>query len=332
MNDDDSFMETWTNYWSVLYSDLDTPNDYPNSRPLLAHYTTLENIERIITSEQMWLSNPLLMNDLEEVRFGVLNGMEIIRSSKELHDALGNDDRRRLFFDTLESAFDVYGNEDVIDLYVICFSVHKKDDNDGILSMWRGYGNQGKGAALVFDTSKLPVPDETPLTLGGVWYATKDERKERITEKIKELSSFIAANAFPDQYLHAAARELFKRLCIFSVFSKHIGFKEENEWRLVYLKDRDQIDDENERVFFEKYFSYFNGPNGVQPKLKLPIGEFLGSINAAISFSDLIESIIIGPTVASPLAKRSVERMLKAIGKESLIDKVKSSEIPFLGT
>lgn len=332
MNDSDDFNQVWTNYWSLLYSDLDTPDDYPNARPLLAHYTSLENLEKILDSEQIWLSNPLLMNDLEEVRFGVLNGMEIIRSSKELHEALGTDSRRSAFFDAIEEAFDEYGNEDVIDLYVICFSIHKKDNNDGILSMWRGYGNQGKGAALVFDTSKLPVPDESPLTLGGVWYATKEERKEKITQKINALSEFIAANHFPDGYLHDTARELFKRLCIFSVFSKHLGFKEEEEWRLVYLKDRDQIDGDSKLVFFDKYFSYFNGPSGVQPKLKLPIGEFLQSIGAAVTFSDLIDSIIIGPTAASPLAKRSVERMLKDIGKPSLAEKVRSSEIPFRGS
>jgi hypothetical protein len=329
MDGHDKFEQVWTNYWNLLYSDLDTPNDYPNARPLLAHYTSLENIERILDSERLWLSNPLLMNDLEEVRFGVLNGMEIIRSSKDLHDALDSDSRRSAFFDAIEDAFDEYGNEDVIDLYVICFSVHTKDNSDGILSMWRGYGNQGKGAAIVFDTSKLPVPDETPLTLGGVWYATKEERKEKITQKIISLSEFITANHIPDEYLGAAARELFKRLCLFAVFSKHVGFREENEWRLVYLKDRDQIDHDNKLVFFERYFSFFHGSNGIQPKLKLPIGEFLKSIGATISFSDLIDSIIIGPTAASPLAKRSVERMLKEIGKESLIKKIKSSEIPF---
>jgi len=269
------------------------------------------------------------MNDLEEVRFGVLSGIEIIRLSKELHDALGSDLRRSAFLDAIEEAFNEYGNEEVFDLYVICFSVHTKDNSDGILSMWRGYGNQGKGAALVFDTSKFPVPDKTPLTLGGVLYATKEERKEKITQKINALSEFIATNHFPDEYLGTAAREFFKRLCLFAVFSKHVGFKEENEWRLVYLKNRDELDSESKLVFFDKYFSFFNGPSGIQPKLKLPVGEFLQSIGATVSFSDLIDSIIIGPTAASPLAKRSVERMLKAIGKENLIEKVKSSAIPF---
>jgi hypothetical protein len=191
---------------------------------------------------------------------------------------------------------------------------------------------RARGLLWFFDTSKLPVPDESPLTLGGVWYATKEDRKEKITQKINGLSKFIATNHFPDEYLHAAARELFKRLCIFAVFSKHSGFKEENEWRLVYLKDRDQFDNKNKRVFFDRYFSFFNGASGIQPKLKLPIGDFLKSIGATVSFADLIDCIIIGPTAASPLAKRSVERMLQEIGKQSLVAKVKSSEIPFRGS
>lgn len=332
MNDNDSFTQTWVDLHNLLYSDLDTPNDYPNARPLLAHYTSLESVEKILQSEQLWLSNPLLMNDLEEVRFGVLNGMEIIRTNKLLHDSLSSDLRRRAFFDAIEDAFDEYGNDKVMDLYVICFSVHQQGNSDGILSMWRGYGNQGKGGAIVFDTSKLPVPDESPFTLGGVWYATKDERKEKISEKINALATFIATNHFPDEYLHATARELFKRLCIFSVFSKHSGFREENEWRLVYLEDRDQLDAKTGRPIFDEHFSYLNGRNGVEPKLKLPVGVLLGSIDASISFSDLIDRIIIGPTSSSPLARRAMERMLKSIGKESLVAKLSSSEIPFRGS
>lgn len=42
-------------------------------RPLrLAHYTSLEVLEKIIQTEEIWFSNPLFMNDYEEVQF-VLN-------------------------------------------------------------------------------------------------------------------------------------------------------------------------------------------------------------------------------------------------------------------
>ena len=43
----------------------------------------------------------------------------------------------------------------MIDTYVFCLSEHAKDDTDGLLSMWRGYGGNGNGAAIVFDAGKL---------------------------------------------------------------------------------------------------------------------------------------------------------------------------------
>lgn len=333
MSVEEDFHKTWIEYHDVLHSELNTPDSYPNKRPLLAHYTSLENVEKILRSEQVWLSNPLLMNDLEEVRFGVLSGMEIVRSNERLSVALREDTRRKIFFDAIETAFEKYGNDDVTDLYVVCFSLHEAHNTDGILSMWRGYGNRGKGAAIVFDTAKLPVPENTPLVLEAVSYASKDERKNKITQKIDAIADFISVNFIPDEYLHAIADALFKRICLFAIFSKHIGFLEEAEWRLVYFKDRDKSDasDDNSSLLFERYFSYFNGPDGIQPKLKLPIGEYLSKVGSEMSFSNIVERIIVGPTVSSPLAKKAVERMLRDIGKDVLIEKVKYSEIPFRG-
>ena len=43
-----------------------------NNHPLLAHYTSIDVIEKILRSEEIWFSNPLFMNDLEEMRFGML--------------------------------------------------------------------------------------------------------------------------------------------------------------------------------------------------------------------------------------------------------------------
>ena len=36
-------------------------------KPLLAHYTSISNLEKILKDDEIWLSNPLFMNDLEEV-------------------------------------------------------------------------------------------------------------------------------------------------------------------------------------------------------------------------------------------------------------------------
>src|SRR5262249_26012047 len=49
----------------------------PAESLLLAHYTSVEIAEKILRDEEVWLSNPLYMNDLEEMRAGIGLGSQI---------------------------------------------------------------------------------------------------------------------------------------------------------------------------------------------------------------------------------------------------------------
>ena len=66
---------TSTNYSEIfhpLWDDIDEKNSYPDAKPILAHYTSIENIENILRTDEIWFSNPLNMNDYEELRYVVL--------------------------------------------------------------------------------------------------------------------------------------------------------------------------------------------------------------------------------------------------------------------
>lgn len=67
-----------------LFSDLNTENDFPNFRPYLAHYTTLANLEKILANNEVWFSNPLFMNDKEELRFGLNESLWAFRNSEHI--------------------------------------------------------------------------------------------------------------------------------------------------------------------------------------------------------------------------------------------------------
>ena len=58
--------------FSNLAVELDDLQFLIKTHPLLAHYTSLSVLEKILKTDELWLSNPLFMNDLEEVRFGAL--------------------------------------------------------------------------------------------------------------------------------------------------------------------------------------------------------------------------------------------------------------------
>ncbi len=56
--------------YNGLYSRFQTKTS-PDQPLLLAHYTSVETVERILRDEELWFSNPLYMNDLEEMRAGI---------------------------------------------------------------------------------------------------------------------------------------------------------------------------------------------------------------------------------------------------------------------
>lgn len=132
----------------ILWSDYKPEENFPDKRPLLAHYTSLGTLEKMMSNDEHWLSNPLNMNDIEELVFGINQGANEFRSNELLKKACGDENYFSLmsFFNFY---YESYDEKHVFDTYVMCFSEYESGDNDGLLSMWRGYGEDGAGAAVV---------------------------------------------------------------------------------------------------------------------------------------------------------------------------------------
>jgi len=316
----------WRKLWSCLFGDLSEDDDYPAQRPLLAHYTSLDVLEKILSNEEILLSNPLFMNDIKEIRFGVNEGSWSFRQNETLKRALGSDSRHQAFWAAFDAEVSYFEKEHLLDTYVFCLSEHEPDDMDGLLSMWRGYGGNGQGVAIVFDTAKLTPPENTPLVLAKVRYETNAASYAWFEAIAERFAQFISDAAVPDEHLNLAAHALFDRLKLFALFTKHRGFDEEREWRLVYVSERDP-----ERRL-KSMLSYMNGHRGVQPKLRLRLAPLEGVISGELSIENLVDRILLGPSHATPLAERSVKRMLELIGKPQLCDRVHASSIPYRPT
>lgn len=312
------------NVFDSLWGDLRLAPSFPIERPLLAHYSSIATLESIAKNQQLWFSNPLHMNDLEEVRFGIFAGANAFRENQRLRDACGSLERFQLLSRHFEDCFTRFVNDQLFDTYVLCFAEHEPDNNDGLLSMWRGYGGNGHAAAIIFDLKKIDYkPGGQPLIMSRVRYGTNIERTEWVNQKIIEFSELINTHVIPNEKLYIAAYYLFERLKIFALFSKHDGFKEEREWRAVFLKERDK------EKRFEHMIDYSIGRHGVEPKFKLniqPLGQYFAD---DLSLDKVVDRIILGPTTGSPLALKSVERMLNLVGQPGLAKKVRLSSIPF---
>lgn len=315
------FVEKCTN---DLWSDLSKDDLFPFSRPMLAHYTSVETLAKIMTNDELWLSHPLLMNDDQEMKWGFVEGQTQFRNHSGLRQACNI---MSVDYDVLaqafENRFDEFATNHAYDIYVACFCKHDPDDADGLLSMWRGYGANGGGAAIVLDTGKLVAADGSPLVLAPVAYASTVQRQKWVATKLDNLAIAIQSEKPSHDDLQAVASALVERLKIFALFTKHTGFSEEREWRLVYMSDRDP------KGLYEPMLSYAVSPVGISPKFKLQLKRNMVEELLDLSITPLVSSILIGPTAGDALSVMSIKRMLTQMGKSELVGRVKTSSTPF---
>lgn len=308
-------------YESLAWSDIDDKNSFPTKRPILAHYTTISTIESILRNKEIWLSHPLLMNDFEEMRWGITEGSKQFVTNDALRKACKTSARHQKLVARFEDLIAKFSTSDSRDIYISCFCEHKKDDEDGLLSMWRAYGANGGGAALIVDTARLTPAPDSPLVLHPITYSSTENRIKWISQKLDELSKLITHKNPTNEELAAASETFFERLKLFSIFTKHIGFEEENEWRLAYIGDRD-----NNKTY-KPMISYAILSSGIQPKLKLKLDGVSNDIQANVT--DIVTHILLGPTASAPLSVMAMQLMLQSIDKGDLAEGIKTCSTPY---
>jgi hypothetical protein len=309
-----------------LFENLQNAENIYQEKPLLAHYTSIQTVEKILTMEEVWLSNPLFMNDMEELHFGLNVGMHQFQHLSIVEEICGKkkaDDARRLISD----CFINFEKNHALNVSVFCLSEHHPEDNDGRLSMWRAYGSDGNGAAIVLNTEHVYKWEGSPLIFAKVDYLSMNDRLEKLQKIIVNWCHIVAKNQIPENLFYLAPTYLFDVLKFFSLTTKHKGFEEEREWRVIYMPERDV------NGILKDNFGYVIGNRGVEPKLKLKIAPLPGSpINSQISLQNMLNRIILGPCVSSPLAENCFRGMLTQINKPHLAEKVVASTIPLRPT
>jgi hypothetical protein len=305
-----------------LYDPFFQAETIQRDKPLLAHYTSLEAVEQILKSHELWFSNPLFMNDWEEMRFGIHQGISLLQRTSYLRDALKTDERVRLFGEAFALLYEQLDKVSSLDVYVFCLSEHPRENNDGLLSMWRGYGGHGRGAALVFDTTNIKFVPDAPMYICKVEYGTAEERIATLDRMMRDWVKIVQETDIPDKLLFIAAHNALNLFTFYALTSKHIGFKEENEWRVIHLGDLDSKKQLADR------FQYVIGSQGVEPKLKFKFERHSAGNYPETGMADVLSRIILGPSVSSPLAKMAFIRMLESLGRKEYSGRVVASTIP----
>jgi hypothetical protein len=94
--------------FNPLWSDIVASETFPVKRPLLAHYTSIGTFEQIVKNGEIWFSNPLYMNDMDELRFGMNEGAYAFRMHTGIRQVCGGDKRYEILLNRFNSIFKTF--------------------------------------------------------------------------------------------------------------------------------------------------------------------------------------------------------------------------------
>jgi len=313
--------ETHAKALSIFYPEILRKADALDENNVqFVQYTSADAAMSIIKNKEIWLRNTQCMNDYREIDHGI----------DCLITAFKNESDGKLFQDTLENIFPGIIKE-IIELfdgwlphlrsstYIACVSEHPQEENAyGRLSMWRAYGGK-RAVALVLN--KEPFRAETDIFHAyshPVAYQDADDFSVKFGElcqRIKQNSDFV--EKLGRQGVINYIFDIFKT---YALCTKHPGFSEEREWRVVY----------NPAMRASKYISsniesIDEIPQEVYkiPLKNIPEGNFYGA-----TIPEFIEKIIIGPNDHQLLLGKTFEKLLENAGCENPWEKIKYSGIP----
>ena len=221
-------------------------------------YSTISAFKGVIEGNNLWATHWAYLNDAKELKRGIEIAHIVFARIKQIERFSSNSD----YFSVLEKYVSKLDSSIPfnVDVYVLCFSEVKDR-----LSLWRGYGNGYNSVVIGYDADDLEINENNfglPL-IGKVIY-NEDEQKKmmlmylvRYYEMIEELHKI-----FPKQ--KREIEKIMKRfflvgILILSLFIKEKCWKEEKEWRMIFLNP--DID----------FLDFKVTDNGLIPFIKVPI-------------------------------------------------------------
>lgn len=271
------------NFWKTWLPEHSTDDDLQ-----LYHYTTIDGLKGIIKNRSMWLTHTSTLNDPTELKYG----KEIIL--KILNNEIGNGHEEIIdrFLHSLVGEVNRF-DEIMYEAYVACFC---KSDN--LLSQWRAYGHRGGGYNLGFtftsNTKFYHTPDhskqESYVILRKIIY-DNNKQQEFVTEYVSSIISaakdairyFKNHGGIPEIWESMAAMEAANILCDLMLSFKNPVFSEENEWRLILVRQSQHKAEqlqfkENEKgliPYFETYLIENNEDKSFFPIHSIKFGPML---------------------------------------------------------
>jgi len=208
------------------------------------HYTDVGSALAILSSSRLWLTERRHLNDPSELGYGLETAIGIARAMS----CDGNSELRTTFTKELEDGLNQAINREFA-FYVGSFSV-----NGDSLPQWREYADDGRGIALGFSHTAFDgdAPGCTVLASPQTFLVQYDkavlERYQR--QGFQEIFSILEDGQLStgfSNHCDVAIPWLQRKLAMLLIFNsllfKHSAYEYEQEFRVLVLGSRKEIED-----------------------------------------------------------------------------------------
>lgn len=282
-----------------------------------AHYTSADNAIKIISGKSLWLRNAAMMNDFMEISFGRACLNVAITAAQEQIRGVINQSHAGLYdeiIDWLKKAENTVSNH----TYMISFSEHSANDDMGRLSMWRAYGGPTAGVAIIFNTDAFKNANaEMNAFSVPVMYGHQE-----FLDAFEEFRTALVASAdlLASMQRTDVGSILTGTLQDFLFSSKHKGFEEEREWRIIhtpFIHPSKHITQEIESI------------GGIpQNVCKIPLQENPELQMPELGMNNLIHRVLIGPCQYPEQIAFAINQTLTNANVENARDRIQVTGIP----
>ena len=284
------------------------------------HYTSADSAIQIFRSKEVWMRKSSCMNDFMEVQHGLnclsaaynktTTGERFKAALNHAFDGISTE---------IETLFNGWMPHFQADTYFSCVSEHSSlEDRIGRLSMWRAYGVT-TGVAIVMNNAAFLNPSDA---LGAYTSPVGYLRDQEFERELEKIASNIEAEA---TFLASLDREsvkgtVFAMLRFAALCTKHPGFREEQEWRVVFSPTLLKSD------LLVREIRVIDGVP--QPIYKIPLRDIPDKGLVGIEIPQLVERVIIGPTQYPSAIREAFVDILREAGVQDAEGKVFVSDIP----
>lgn len=282
-----------------------------------SHYATAEVAAQILLRRNVWMRNTSSMNDYMEFTFGSERLKTALQQHRRRLTAAIDVARTGLLEETLNWLNQADWNRQH-HTFMTCFSEHRPNDDLGLLSMWRAYGGPVAGVALIMNTDFLDLDTDilsawsSPVLYGEAAFMIEFEAMINRLEHAPELLKDIDPNILKSITFNAL------RFAILS--AKHIGFREEREWRIIHGPR------EFASAWLQPTFETVRGKPEVV--YHLPLQNLEGMNLPEIDIRRLLNRIIIGPCQNPYQVASTFSDILLTLGFENSNEYIRISNIP----